>query len=519
MAAINNGAGLSRRGFLVGSGGALAALALAACTPGGGAGGSADTLSILLPGTAPPDWDRVLKVLNAKLKKDVGFEFKPEFIQWSEYASQSLLKFTAGEKFETALSARWLNMAQLVSSGAIVGLNDKLESGKYKNITDTVAADIFDANRWSGEVMGIPAVNSAARLHHYAARGDLVEKYAGGDITSYDALEKFWYDVKQKENLLGHVDRLGRYHVIGAPTGMFYAEGWENPDLIPINFTGDSLAFIPSGGKYTGGAANLVPFWEHKPYIDALRRVHQYYEDGIINADMLNVDSAAVGSVFDGGGAATTWAITDGSDTQTHLAKIQAAVAGSSIMSLVPLKGGLDAKPNQTFQADNVVVINAAGADNDKAMQLLDWVSIKENHDLLEYGEEGKDWNPIGDDRWEPLSDFAGTFPGYALSWRIGLERKSSLMSESEDKWFTWSQDTANFTLDPFASFIPDLSKVESENSQITAVIAELLNPLLAGVGDVDSGLDNLKKAVEGAGLATLQEEINKQADEYLDSL
>ena len=80
------------------------------------------------------------------------------------------------------------------------------------------------------------------------------------------------------------------------------------------------------------------------------------------------------------------------------------------IANVVPLRGGKDAKPNQTFQADNFVVLNAKGQSNEKAMQLEDWVSIKENHDLLSYGVEGKDWKPVGDDKYEQLS--TTRFPG-----------------------------------------------------------------------------------------------------------
>ena len=59
----------------------------------------------------------------------------------------------------------------------------------------------------------------------------------------------------------------------------------------------------------------------------------------------------------------------------------------------------------------------------------------------------------MGDDAYEQIGDYAN-FPGYAMSWRIPLERKYSRMSESEETWLDWSKDYDNFTLDPFASFI-----------------------------------------------------------------
>jgi putative aldouronate transport system substrate-binding protein len=41
-------------------------------------------------------------------------------------------------------------------------------------------------------------------------------------------------------------------------------------------------------------------------------------------------------------------------------------------------------------------------------------------------------------------------------------------------------------------------------------------NPLWIGAVDVDKGLDSLKKAVDKAGLADLQAEMEKQANAYL---
>ncbi|MBL0887013.1 extracellular solute-binding protein [Myceligenerans indicum] len=524
MAQLIDAAGLSsslsRRGFLAGTGALFAAATLSACAPGGGGtSGGSTTYGLLLPGDVPTQWDRVHAAVNTKLKADLGFEFNPEFINWKNYGSQSLLKFTAQEDFQTALSARWLNIAQLIESGALQPLDDALASGKYTNLTASVDQSAFDANRWpDGSVYGVPAVNSAARIHHLIARGDLVDKYASGGIENFDQLEKFWYDVQQKEGLPGYVNRNSPFDVLGAPTGALYAQGWETPDFLPLYFSSDSLLFVPSRDAASTGSADAVPFWEYEPYVESLHRVRRYFEDGIINADRLNADPSTIKALFDGGGAATCWGITDGGDTSSHLDLLEKAVPGASVVSVLPFRDGLATKPNQTFQADNLVVVNAAAADADAALQLLDWVSVKENHDLLQYGEEGTDWKAVGDDAYEPIGEYAGGFPGYALSWRIPLERKYSRMSESETMWFDWSKDYGNFTLDPFASFIPDLSAVETEHAQITAAVTEFGNPLFAGAVPVEEGLDKLKKAVDRAGLTKVQEELNKQADAYLAS-
>jgi putative aldouronate transport system substrate-binding protein len=177
----------------------------------------------------------------------------------------------------------------------------------------------------------------------------------------------------------------------------------------------------------------------------------------------------------------------------------------------------MSAKPNQTFQADNFVVLNTNGESDEATLQLEDWLSIKENHDLIEYGIEGADWKAVGDDQYEALTKYQ--FPGFALSWRSGLERLASYTSPSEREWFRWAQSYDNFTADTFAGFIPDVTPVKDENTRLVAAMTRFGKPLSAGAVDVDKGLSDLKQACERAGLAKVQAELATQGDAYLTSL
>lgn len=149
-------------------------------------------------------------------------------------------------------------------------------------------------------------------------------------------------------------------------------------------------------------------------------------------------------------------------------------------------------------------MIVANGGDVDRAMALQDWFSVQENHDLVGLGIEGTDWKAVGDRCFERLSTYS--FPSYAILWRAGLERLTSAMTDSEKKVFGWAQDYDNFELDTFASFIPDVTPVKEAAAQMSNVITQYANPLFYGVGDVDAGLDKLKKAAGGEkGIRTLE--------------
>lgn len=509
---------LSRRGFLGLSGGLGAATILGLAGCGSSAGSSSSTIRVVMPGVAPSGWDTVLGKVNGKLKADTGLTLDAQFINWSNYQQQALLKFTSGENFDNALQALWLNMAQLQQDGALADLTAEVD--KYSNLRATLDDRLLKSNTWDGKLWGIPQVNSAARCQHFAVRQDLAEKYGFSEIADYDTLERFLYAVKEKGGGVipyGANSSGGYLGAIPIPAGMFNVQSWQDPHTFARAFTGRGMFFVFASDAAETKSSKPVPFWDDAGVVDALHRIRKYYRDGIINKDAINTDSDTIKSQWVAGKYASTWAMTDGA-TSNVMPALTKAVPGAMLADVLPYAQGLDAKPNQTFQADNIVVVNANGGNVTNAMKLQDWVSIRENHDLLEYGVEGTDWKPVGEDRFEAISPYATSpgFPGFALSWRSGLERKTSYMTESEDRVFAWAKNYDNFTLDPFASFVPDNKPVEQQIAAISTVITQFANPLYYGVVDVDSQLDKLKRAASAAGVDKLQAEMEKQADDYL---
>lgn len=513
-------ASLSRRGFLTASGVGLAGMLLAGCNEGAGSSPSASggaftgSLTNLLPGDTPTGWDGIYQAVNTKLKADLGFEFSPQFIAWANYRDQALLKFTAGDSFDSSLQARWLSLVQLVGDGALLPLNELWDSGDYPNLTGTIEAEYVELQKWSdGNLWGIPQINGAARLQHACIRSDL----ASGEITSFDQWEQYLYDVVQKNSgMVGFGLGSGSEYlfVCPGPTAVFHAECWDDPSHVLQLFSGGSVPFYFDVSAASSGSSNPIPFWELEGMVDTLARVYQYREDGITNADSLNIDNSQVNSLFTSGKIASRGANTDGLSS-TVLGVLQGSVPGAELANVMPLTGGLSAhKPNQTFRADNYVVVPATSKNPEALFQLLDWLSIKENHDLLQYGVEGTDWKPVGDDKYEALTQYS--FPGFALSWRAPLELRSNFMTDSESTIFDWAQSTDNFTTDTFARFIPDVSPVEQENSQVVQAMSTYGQPLFAGAVEPVKGLSDLQKALETAGLEKLQNELTTQADAYL---
>lgn len=506
---------INRRNFLALSGAAGLGAAMSGGMSRAAAQGLPGTSLAVLPSQAPSNWRAVLDKANAAIQAEHGFTFDAQFINWSNYAQQALLKFTAGAEFDTALQALWLNMAQLQQDGALADLTGQID--KWPNLKAQLSPKLLESNTWSGKLWGIPQVNSAARLQHFSIRQDLAEKHGFAEITDFDTLERFFYTIKEREDGItpyGMVSSSTWINAVPTPTGMFNQHSWENPYTMQYLFAGSSLRFIFAKDAATTGSSQPLPFWDDEGVVGAFRKIRQYYNDGIVNADGLNSDRATVDSQFQAGRFASNWAMTDGT-ASNQLVGLQRNIPEARLMQVVPFgKPYSEVKPVQTFQADNMVVINANGGDVDRALAMQDWLSVKENHDLIEYGIEGTDWEAVGEDGINQLSQYS--FPGYSLLWRSGLERRSSFMTESEKAVFDWAQNYDNFVTDTFASFIPDVSPVREAAAAMNNVIIQHANPLFFGVADVDAQLDQLKSAADAAGLDVLQAEMARQADAYL---
>jgi putative aldouronate transport system substrate-binding protein len=514
---------LSRRSFLKSSatlgalGAAAATFGLSSCTSSSSSSGS-DTLKLILPSDVPAGWDNVLGAINKKLKADRGFTLSTQYIAWTNYANQLLLKFTSGDHFDATDEARWLHLDQLVTNKTLTPLNSYFESNKYPNLAKTVSPVVRKYSQYGDKLYTIPQVNYASAISGFVIREDLATKYGMASIATYDDFERYLYAVKQHEkNMIpfgldnGNIAQ----SVSPQPTALFNAESWNDPThYVQQAGPNAGLVFLSPTARATG-SSSPAPFWEAPGVMDALHRVRKYYQDGILNHDILNADPVTVRSLFGRGKYAATIGNTDGLTTVTF-GGVSKAAKGATIAQIVPFTAGMNARPTATYQAPNNVVIPHNSPHAELVMQLQDWVSIPENHDLVAYGVEGKDWKSVADTQYQSLSRYV--FPEYALCWRVSLERTLTTMAESEQSWFKWVKDYNHFVPDQFAGFYFDQTPVKTQIAQIISAFGQYGPPLFGGIVDVDSGLSSLKKAFDKAGFDKVMAEMGRQADAFLKS-
>jgi putative aldouronate transport system substrate-binding protein len=395
-----------------------------------------------------------------------------------------------------------LHINKFAQDGTIAALDSEMTADKYPNLLKTIDPLILKTSKIGGKLYGVPQVNNAMVYLCFTARGDL----ASGSLDTYDDFEKFLYDVKQKNSSVIPYGCDNGY--VNNTQDLFSPAAWNTqPDYMAIRMGSVLPLLYIKVSDAVAGNARVVPVWEVPQTVDAFKLIRKYYSDDILNHDILTADKATVASLFGSGKYAATIGSTNGLMTSTYGAVTQ-KVPGAQLLTVVPF-GPNAPKPYSAFGAGNLMAFNVKGDQVADGLAFQEWLSIKENHDLLEYGIEGTDWKAVGDDQLEMVSKY--NFPGFTMAWRVPLERTPSNMIPSERKWFAWSQDFDNFQLSPLAGFTIDQTPMKTQVAEINAAYTRYMRPMQAGTVDTDKGMAAAKKGFGSAGLDATIAEVEKQ--------
>lgn len=459
------------------------------------------------PGSAAPGSDEVMEALNKKLLEDgLNTQLEIKFLPWSDYGNTVLLKATAGEDFDMFLDAPWLHLEKMIKDEQILALDDLVKNAP--NLLNSIPDKMWEANKFYDKIYGIPLGLTQGTMSGFIIRKDLREKYGLEKPETLEDYEKYLYTVKENEpnviplgvnanavgNLVGNFGNLNKaYHA---------ADTYQDAHSLPGAY---SFATVTSDGK-------VVPLWEAPGFVETLQTMRKYHKDGITEKNLLTQENTI--ALFQQGKFASTIYYTDGVSA-LYVKDLPDKVPGAELEVVLPYEVE-NPKVNSTFQQHNFLVVNKNSKHPEKVIQLMDWLSIQENHDLLEHGIEGKDWKDTGEGTYEVVEGSEYSFPGFVMTWRPALHRVPNEMLPGDKKWFNYALDANNFKREFFTGFNFNPEPVKNEVAQLNALAQELLNPLNAGAVDVDEHLEKFKKAQNSAGLQKVIDETQKQLDEFL---
>ncbi|GIP21277.1 extracellular solute-binding protein [Paenibacillus sp. J22TS3] len=452
------------------------------------------TLKAYFPGDKPVGFDNVLQAVNDKLKADnVGAALNINFLPWSDYGNTVSVKMSAGEDFDMYLDAPWLSMNQMIASNSLLELDAKV--AERPELKASIPDEMWNYNKFDGKIMGIPLGTTQGPVYGVIIRKDLREKYGLPELKTLEDLEKFLYMVKENEKDI----RPFVINGIKADKLPFILSESANLALDEVLEIGVSMFAYSTKDK------KVIGQWASPMIADGYERVTKYYKDGLISKNIAQEQNAE--TLFKQGKFAATYYAADGVEGLKYSDMLK---DGSDKLEVF-VPNGDKAKPYTAFQQWNFLCIPASSKHSDLALDVVNWLSIKENHDLMEYGIQGKDWEPLGDKSYKVLSNYS--FPGFVLTWRPKLNRTPDTMMPDDKKWFDFSADPANFTLSPTSGFSFNAEKVKTEYAKITPLHDSLFLPLSQGLLPAGEGKAKLEEKMAGLGGQKVIDEIQAQID------
>lgn len=455
------------------------------------------TLKIYIPGDRPKDMDAVIAEAEKRMAGTLNVKLNITFIPWSDLDNKTSVALASGEYIDLIFDAPWLHINKMVASDTYENLEPLLQ--QYgQTILKTRPQEMWDANKFNGNIYGIPLGISQYQIKGFYIRKDLREKYGMQPLKTFDDLSKYLYTVKEKEPGMSPLTTLVSTDRITNAYPFYFKSSYdikqEIPEMYPFFYKKNN------DGKIYSLFGNKDPdIWS------GIQGMRKWYQDGIINKDNLAVKNER--DLFTAGKTAAITSADVGipSSVQDAVKKLGGSAEWVTFMD-----------PAQKYQTDfkqwNFISVPKSSKNKERAVMFLNWANEKANYDLLSYGIEGKNWQAMGDDGYKALNGDYLNF-GYDWIWNPTNERYDASLSPEELKWWKWAKDADKFTKSKDSGFTFNPEPVLQEMAKLKA--NSFVYPILLGMLDPDKGFADFE-AKYGADMKKIQMEYQKQLDAYL---
>ena len=441
----------------------------------------------------PAGQDVVDDNFNELLKEKLNCTLKINWIGWAEYANKYPLLFSSGEQFDMAYaSGTWLNYSSLAQKGAFKNLDDLWEKCAPNNF----AKQTEEAKQQAmidGHYYCVPTLLSTYDTYGPIYRTDIMEGTGwDGKMETMEDIEKYLDIVKESHPEMEPLDVSSSGMLVD--NMYFFAEGYKNlpgSDFLVYNTSDENpkVQFI----------ADL------DCTDDYLQMINRWNEKGFFSKSAL-------------------------ADTDTT--KTQNGKAAMKIHNLDTYRDYAAQRPEYKFKFSNFVknishlpntqdcmVISNTAQNPERALAFWDLLtSDQEVYNAFFYGVLGTTYEINDKGEFKILDpDLYATSAMYAARTDgLNLEQEGTPDDYKTLKEEYESEIKSGVGAERFAGFVFDTSNIETELAACQNVQQQYWDPLSLGYTDAESGLEEYAKNMKAAGLEKIQEEAQKQLDEYL---
>jgi putative aldouronate transport system substrate-binding protein len=449
----------------------------------------------LVPGGPITDLDRVQGAVNRKLAADgLNIELNLERVDWEIWEQRTNLMISTKEEFDLIhVMQGSINFDVYAARGATAPIDEAMLAQYGPLLLKNIPKEEWDSARYREKIYTIPDiwVNMATEASYHAGyRVDQFKKYnikvpTNQDefITNSVALQRaIFNDIGERYYWLFTVDRpmAPVYNSQEDPGWPFVADA--GLGVIKINKDGSMESLLESDIVKRGS--------------NFMRRA---FEAGLIMPDLLSIprDTYMTSYVEQGRGIYAAGGYWEALDQRIPGAQVEI------LPMLFPKEMVLSSFLNSN-------AISATSKHPEAAIQLMNWIQVKENGQLLAYGELGTDWSKSskGEQYYVPTRTDGN---GYSFDMWEFLPYQFRLYTEN----------TPAFMLNPplvekvhYAvnnGFLFDTAPVLSEFTNLSARYAELVQPLFLGLIPYETNIDRIMRELRSIGLDRYIAEYERQ--------
>lgn len=480
------------------------------------------TIEMMLWGDKPVGLDDVLSEFEKRTADTLNMKLNIGWTPLGDYANKLKLKLSAGEEVDSAFDAQWLQMTNFIGQKNYTELDQYFNNDQYPGLKKVFSQEMLENNKFSGHIYGVPFLQGYGEISGIYIRKDLREKYGLPSIQSISDLEAFFEAVKKNDPGIVPLTENG--------TGANWFQGFShNQEAYNArkNIFGTGLAagisanfILNADGKRVDKVIMTGDPDEdsNKPIINIEELARKWYVNGYFEKDVISQKDKA-GLFKAGKAAAVAWDTANYYNVATELKK---AVPGADMELFVTNDASRNMEQKaiaSEFKAWNFACIPVTSKKIDRTMAFFDWLfAEKANHDLFEYGIEGKNWTADGEDKFKvPEGGTSFAFPGYQLTWNPNYIRYPSEIGDDILKYLKYRTEVSTYFKSALSGFTFNTEPVKTEVAKVGPVLDEISKITLVGMLDNPKGkLQEANEKAKKLGLEKIREEAKKQVEEFL---
>lgn len=496
------------------------------------------TLEFIFPQNNPTnDWDLVMAEFERRTKDTLNVSLNCTLTGFDDIGQKVSLKLTSGQAIDSVFVAQWTSPSvnEMSLKGQLVVLDEYFNNDNYPGLKRAFDADLIEQNKFIGEdgeyhITAIPFAHEYGGAGNYVYyRADLAEKYGLGEIQNMDDLMNYFQVILDNEPGMTPYVCLGMDGFVGTAGNSVYTTPAIEKHNWKINLKNASYVIKPDGTAYV--ARNIIPMLdpEFVSYLpdgvynaeDPIYNYHaarDWFEKGYVSKDVMNITDHQ--GLFCNGKAA---AFGRGVDTYSGIeAQLKAGVPGAKpgVVDISPYKG-VEKQIGCTFQAWNFAGIPATSQNVDRVMEFYNWLFEDDaNHDLFEYGIEGKHWVDAGEGKYTPQTnpdtgkDY--NFDGYVMTWSPSIRRFDTSSPDFVIDELKKGSDAKYFFKQADAGFSFNTEEIKAVDAKVTEVYSGMGGLLNGSVSDIEGEIEKLNNRLQKAGFEEWAAEYERQLNEYL---